>query len=268
LEYSIAAAFGFSKSRQRRIREKNLTLPIFLGRLRTLDNRTLTYAEAEAGIQDTGDRGGTVKHFSITEWADFVRDVATEELSAQMRKHLDEGCSGCMETVRTWKSVAEYARQEAYYEPPSSSLRIANSYFAPFKSASKQAAGMLIARLTFDSFASRMQLGIRGSSSLPRQLMYRCDDVFIDLRLEPKFPSRQVVLVGQIADSGQPARSVDGIAVSLLRGGDTLSQASTNQFGEFHFSLQESEEVRLVVGLKETAIVVSLPDTEWGEAVL
>ncbi len=243
-------------------------MPIFFKRLRTLDNRVLNYDEAEAGIESTGGRGGTVKHFSITEWADFARDVASAEESRQMQRHLDEGCSVCTETVQTWKSVTECARQEVSYEPPSSSLRIAKSYFAPFKLASKQATGLRIARLTFDSFARRAEVGVRGSDPLPRQLMYQFDDVCIDLRLEPKPATNQVGLVGQVADSGEPAMSVDGKAVSLLRGSEMLAQTSTNQFGEFRFSFRDSEHLQLLVGLKETAVVVSLPDPDAGTVLL
>jgi hypothetical protein len=201
-----------------------------------------------------------VKHFSITEWADFARDVASAEQSTQMQKHLDEGCSVCRETVQTWKSVKECARQEALYDPPSSSLRIVQSYFAPFRLASKQGAGMRIARLTFDSFARRAEVGVRGSDSLPRQLMYQFDNLFIDLRLEPKPGANQVGLFGQVADSGEPAMSVDGMPVSLQRGSETLSQTSTNQFGEFRFSFRDSGQLQLVVSVNGTEFVVSLPD--------
>ena len=206
-----------------------------------------------------------MKHFSITEWADFVRDVATEEQNAQMQKHLDEGCSGCRETVHMWKSVTACARQEVSHEPPSSSLRIAKSYFAPFKLASKQATGVEIARLTFDSFARRAQAGFRGADPLARQLMYQFDDVFIDLRMEPRPATNQVGLVGQIADPRQTSGSVEGVIVSLLRGDETLLHTSTNQFGEFHFSFLPSDLLQLLVRLKETTIVVSLPDPESGD---
>ena len=73
-----------------------------------------------------------------------------------------------------------------------------------------------------------------------------------------------MVLVGQVADSGQPAKSVEGMAVSLLRGSDTLSQTSTNQFGEFRFSFRDSEQVQVLVDLKETAVLLSLPGADSG----
>ncbi len=184
-----------------------------------------------------------------------------------MQKHLDEGCSVCRETVQIWKSVRECARQEVSYEPPSSSLRIAKSYFAPFRLASKQATGMRIARLTFDSFAGRAEVGVRGSDPLPRQLMYQFDNLFIDLRLEPRPAANQVGLVGQLADSGEPAMSVDGMPVTLRRGSETLSQTLTNQFGEFRFSFRDSGQLQLVVSLNGTEFVVSLPDGDSGTLI-
>jgi hypothetical protein len=218
-------------------------------------------------FQGAGNRGGTVKHFSITEWADFARNVTTELESAEMQKHLDEGCSNCTEMVHTWKSVKECARHEISYDPPSSSLRIAKSYFAPFRLASKQAMGMRIGRLTFDSFMRRAEVGVRGSGPSPRQLMYQFDDVFIDLRLEPRLATNQVTLVGQVADSSQSAMNVDGIPVSLLNGSDTLSKTSTNKFGEFRLSYLDSEHLQLFIGLKETALVLPLPDVDPGTIV-
>jgi hypothetical protein len=242
-------------------------LPIFFEHLRTLDNRVLNYDDAEAEIKGIGNRGGTVKHFSITEWADYARDVTTEEQSTQMQRHLDEGCSDCTEMVQTWKSVRACARQEVSYEPPSSSLRIATSYFAPFKLASKQTMGMRIGRLTFDSFTRRAEVGVRGSDPLPRQLMYQFDDVFIDLRLEPKPATNQVGLVGQVADARETAMSVDGMPISLLRGSETLSKTSTNKSGEFRLSFLDSEHLQLLIGLKETVVVLPLPDAKSGTLV-
>lgn len=205
-----------------------------------------------------------MKHFSITEWADFARDVATEEQSTEMQKHLDEGCSICRETVQTWKSVTECARHELDYDPPSSALRIAKSYFAPFKLASKQATSFRIARLTFDSFARRAEVGVRGSDQSPRQLMYQFDNVFIDLRIEPNPASKHLALAGQVADSGSRPQEVEGMAVSLLQDGAVLSKTSTNQFGEFRLSFKDSKSVQLLVDLKETPILVWLPGIDSG----
>lgn len=210
-----------------------------------------------------------MKHFSIAEWVDFVRGVAGEEQSAFQQEHLDGGCSLCMNTVKTWKSVAEFAKQEPSYNPPNRAINIASSYFAPYKSALSQAAGFRIALLTFDSFQGAVRLGIRGSQSAARQLMYSCGDVVVDVRLEPKLSSNSVALVGQIADPEQAETIEPGAAVSLVRQGETIMSTSASEFGEFHFSFRVSENLQLQITMKEATVVVPLPDldTEEGGAV-
>jgi hypothetical protein len=200
-----------------------------------------------------------VKHFSMSEWADFVRGVTTEEQGASQQRHLDEGCSLCVKAVRTWKTIAEHAKQEVSYEPPSSALRIAESYFAPFKSGLKQGPGILVAMLAFDSFRQRLAVGVRGSDWNPRQLMYTCGDIVIDARIEMDPVSNRANLVGQVADSRDPAWKTEGMPVSLLSGSDTLLRTSTSDLGEFHFSFLPSEDLQVLIALKESAVAVPLP---------
>ncbi len=203
-----------------------------------------------------------MKHFSIADWTDYVRHVATEEQAAQIQAHLDEGCSGCMEALQTWTSVKEYASREGSYEPPPGSLRVATSYFAAFKLSSNPAPATRIARLSFDSFARGLQIGVRGSDSSPRQLMYEYDDLYIDLRLEEKPASNEVLLVGQVADSVQALGSMEDLPVSLMSGNNVLQRTTANQSGEFQFSFRRSKHLQLSVGMAETAILLSLPEAE------
>lgn len=211
-----------------------------------------------------------MKHFSLTEWADFVRGVGTEEQKALMQKHLDEGCSACKETVDTWTSIATFASHEVRYEPSANALRVARSYLAPFKLASRQAKGLGakglgLAKLTFDSFEGQALAGVRGSGPVPQQLMYQCGSVFIDLRLEPKPGTRSVALAGQVLDSVKPDGVLGGIEVSLLSEKVTQLE-TTNQLGEFHFSFSPAQHLRLLIGTEDTAVLVLLPDAEPGLA--
>ena len=115
-----------------------------------------------------------MKHFSETEWADYVRGLLTTEQRTSMQKHLDGGCTRCKKTVGQWTSLGEFGRQEAASKPPADALRIAKSYLAPFKLAMRDKRVLQVARSTFDSFASPALAGVRGSDPGPQQLMYRC----------------------------------------------------------------------------------------------
>ena len=207
-----------------------------------------------------------MKHFSLTEWTDFVRGVVTPEQRASMLKHLDEDCSRCKKTVGTWTSVAEFFKHEATYKPPVDARRIAQSYLAPFKLALRQTQVLRLARPTFDSFERPTLTGVRGFDSGPQQLMYQCGSVFIDLRLESKPATHSMALAGQVVDSGQPEGGLEGIPVSLLSKGDTWLETTTNQLGEFHFSFPPAQHLRLLFGMKGTAWLVLLPDGEAGTA--
>jgi len=207
-----------------------------------------------------------MKHFSLTEWADFVRGVATAEQRTSMRRHLDEDCTRCMKTVGMWTSVAEFFKHEVAYTPPVSARRIAESYLVPFKLAMGQTQVLKLARPTFDSFERPAPAGVRGLDLGPQQLMYQCGNVFIDLRLEPKPATHSMALAGQVVDSGRPGGALAGIPVSLLSREDPWLETATNQLGEFHFSFPPAQHLRLLFGIRDTAWLVLLPDTEAGTA--
>lgn len=204
-----------------------------------------------------------MKHFRLTEWADFARGVVNSEQAALMQKHLDENCAACQKTALTWASITDFAKREKTYEPPASALRMALSYFAPL-SLTSQRRVPLLARCTFDSFETATE-GLRSSGPVLQHLMYQCGNVVIDLRMEPKPDTRSVILAGQIVDSGQPS-FMEGIPVSLLSTEETWLETTTNQLGEFHFSFAPARHLKLLFGTEGTAVLVLLPDPELGRA--
>lgn len=199
-----------------------------------------------------------MKHFALTDWADFVREVSPADKRASMQKHLDEGCEHCKKTVEVWGVVADFAKQEVTYSPPPEILRVCESYISPFTTY-RGAKGFQLARLTFDSFEQQLIAGIRGSDASPRQLMYQCGDVFIDMRVEPK-PSDQLVLAGQIVQSGQTAGGVAAAPVSVLSGDKTVCSTTTNELGEFHLSFQSPGYLQILFTLETSKFLVLLPN--------
>ena len=202
-----------------------------------------------------------MKHFSLTEWADFVREVPLPEKEHVMQAHLDSGCEECVKTAAIWRTVMDFAQQEQAYNPPASSMHIAQAYFGPMHLAASATDGVEIAQLAFDSFQQAGLEGIRGaSSSVPRQLLYKCGTLCIDMRLEPKPGSNYVVLVGQLIDAKKPLKGFEDVHVSLLSHGDKLSETTTNKFGEFHFGFESVKHMQLFFGIEQKALVVPLPE--------
>jgi len=202
-----------------------------------------------------------MKHFSLGEWADFVRSAASAERESEMQKHLDTGCEECVKTRGIWRTVMDFAQQESAYNPPAAAMRIAQSYFGPLQLASSAPGGLAVAQLAFDSFHQPGAAGLRGSSgAVPRQLLYKCGTLCIDMRLEPKPGSNYVVLVGQLVDAKKPLEGYDAVPVSLLSEGDKLSETKTNQFGEFHFGFESVKHMQLFFGIERSAVLVPLPE--------
>jgi hypothetical protein len=227
-------------------------------------SHTLLVNGVVRGDQGTSGRhghGGVVKHFSITDWADFVRGIVTPEQKASMQKHLDEDCSRCRETAGMLASIAAFVRRETSYEPPADSLSVARSYLAPFKLAASRSRLLQMAKRTFDSFQSPAIAGVRGSDAVSQQLMYQCGNVFIDLRLEPKPDTRSVILAGQVLNSGEPGGGcMGGVPVSLLSQESPWLETTTNHLGEFHFSFPPGRQLKLLFGTEGNAVLVLLPD--------
>jgi len=214
-------------------------------------------------MQSADDGGGAMKHFSLTEWADFVRDVPIPDKEHAMQAHLDSGCAECVKTSAIWRTVMDFAQQEKTYDPPTSSMRIVQAYFGPMQLAASAPEGLEIAQLAFDSFEQAGLAGIRGaSSSVPRQLLYKCGTLCIDMRLEPKPGSNYVVLVGQLIDAKKPLKGFEDVQVSLLSEGDKLSETTTNKFGEFHFGFESVKHMQLFFGIEQKALVVPLPENK------
>jgi hypothetical protein len=200
-----------------------------------------------------------MQHFQLEDWVDFVRDVASGEQKSRLQNHLDQGCNDCIKTVRAWRSVAKSAKQELSYEPPTSSINIARSYFSGYRSIVSQAASFRIAVLAFDSLQSAVLGGIRSGEQAPRQLMYNCGDVVIDLRAIAKPASHQMALVGQVANGQEEFFAMEGLALSVLQDGETLQQTSSNEFGEFQLLLPSSENLQLLIAMKGAMVVLHLP---------
>jgi hypothetical protein len=201
-----------------------------------------------------------VRHFSSTEWVDFVRNVLAAEQKVPMQEHLNQGCGSCLKTVRMWAKVVEFARREPLYEPPVGAIEKAESYFIPFRLPLKERADVRILRHVFDSFALGALSGVRGSETTPRQLMYNSQGVFIDLRVEQKPGTDLLAVTGQVLDAQLEDGILEEIPVLLLSEGNKDLETSTSQFGEFNLSLRASGHLGLLLGMKNFALLLLLPE--------
>lgn len=186
-----------------------------------------------------------MKHFSLTDWADFVRGVGEKGKQEAMQAHLKSGCTGCNEAAKTWARVREAAKRERAYEPPARAVRVAKSHL-PLPGKTRRSSKV---ELLFDSFQTPAIAGLRSTATASRQMLYGIGSYRIDLRMEPQMDSDKVSLVGQILNSAEPAKRGEQVTVTLMRGTKVLAQSQTNTLGEFHLECSLEGRLQLLLTL-------------------
>jgi hypothetical protein len=194
-----------------------------------------------------------MNHFTLGDWADFVRHLKDPSMAAQMQQHLDESCQKCSKVVRMWRHLFDFGSKEGLYSPPDRALRLVRGYYSLLRPGRRGSLVATMARLVFDSFAGPIPAGIRSSQASPRQLAYSAGGVLIDLRLEHR--SGRVQLVGQAQPQAEN-RPVAGIDVLALKGAEMVAQTTCNGFGEFQFDLEGSDDEEFSIVLKGPRLVV------------
>jgi hypothetical protein len=209
-----------------------------------------------------------MRHYSQTEWIDFVRNAVPAELRVSMQEHLDQGCGNCLKIAYTWAAVVEFAGRERFYEPPAGAVRKAESYFTPFILTRRESTGVRILQHVFDSFELSALGGIRSSNrSVPRQLMYNSGSMVVDLRVERKSSSNSIALTGQLVDAQVPEGVLEEIPVLLFSNGYAPVETTTNDCGEFNLSFKAAEHPGLLLRMKDVDLLLLLPEQLAGGSI-
>lgn len=200
-----------------------------------------------------------MKHFTTEEWVDFVNQATSGNQQKAMQKHLESGCKSCTETVSLWKKVRKMAAEEANYQPPAGSVRVARAAFATANwiAEPKKAGGFI--KLVFDSFLQPAVAGARSAGSGMRQMLYRADPYQVDIQIESKPEGNRMVITGQLLDISRPDIVGREIQVSFSNKHGSVVHTVTNKFGEFRGEIDNSGDLELSFPRSdEKPIVISL----------
>lgn len=203
-----------------------------------------------------------MKHFTTEEWINFVNQVVAPGEKQEMEKHLNEGCKRCQETVSLWQRVQKSAVAEKNYQPPANTVRVVKAAFAAagLKGQRKESRSRI--SVLFDSFLQPVVEGARSAATdSPRQMLYRADPFQIDLTIEAKPGTSNLMVTGQVLDLSNPG--IPGkdlrVALSNLRG--HVVHAVSNQHGEFTCEIKNSGDLQITfAGAHGEPIVISLRD--------
>lgn len=186
-----------------------------------------------------------MKHYDITEWADYVRGLGGPTDRLAMAEHLSAGCRSCSTTAALFGRVAPVAQAEARFEVPEFAAHCAKAIYVLQQPETVEILAGIRSKLVFDSFCEPLPAGVRSQHRISRQSLYEAGDYSLDIRQEHERGSSQVTLVGQIANRRDPDRPVTAVPVYLLAGKSVVARAVSNQFGEFQMEYDARKRLRL-----------------------
>ena len=190
------------------------------------------------------------RHFDITEWADYVRNVVTQEQHDQMLAHLRLGCSKCEKIHTLLSKFAGICRREAKYEVPRVAEQQAKALVGLARAPRRGTLARLLGSLVYDSLNDPQPVGVRGAHQINRQVLFQAGDYSVDLRFEHEKGSASMVLVGQIANQNAPEERLANVPVILVAGDRELTRSISNTFGEFQLEYVPESDLRLLVPLE------------------
>jgi len=187
-----------------------------------------------------------MKHFDISDWADFARGTATDANRAAMEQHATAGCRRCNATLAFVKRVVTATNADARYNPPESVVRCAKAIGTMLRP-HRIPVSRLVARLVYDSFRDPAPVGLRAEDRVSRHTTHEAGNFAVDLRLEHMKGSPVATLVGQLTNRQEPEGSLPESAVMLMASKDIIAHTVYNRFGEFQMDYAPSRNLRLCV---------------------
>jgi hypothetical protein len=193
-----------------------------------------------------------VRHFDITEWADYVRKTIPSDQHKRMHAHLQGGCPKCEKTMALLSKFAVICSREAAYQIPRAAEQQVKAMIGLANAPRRTAMQRIWASLVYDSVNDPQPVGVRGTHQINRQVLFHAGDYSVDLRFEHEKGSASMVLVGQIANQKTPDDMLANLPVILVAGNREVTRSISNTFGEFQLEYVPESDLRLLVPLEST----------------
>ena len=206
-----------------------------------------------------------MRHYDMSQWADFARNLLPPNKRMELEQHLATGCNECSSLYEFLKQVSETAAAEIAYDAVTPNLAPAVRRIFRQGTAKERAAGFwkdfpaLIGKLRYDSSLDLHPVGARSSRAANRQMMYLAGDFCLDLRFDRERDSLTVTLVGQVADQSNPASKMGELPVLLIAGKKVVKETSSNDFGEFTIEYTPRRNLRLCVPVSRAGVRLEVP---------
>ena len=215
--------------------------------------------ELKPGKRDSG-----AQHFSDELWADFARNVGSEEVRAELQAHLDAGCEGCRMTANRFHAVARMALNERLLAVPPELIERAKKIATTVHSSGWiENLTVILGHLTDTRPLNWQPAGVRSRTGNAGQegarLTFRAADYAVYLKVEPLLGGEEAEIIGEIANEGGQEGPMEGIPVQTVARGRVFSESATNRFGEFLIGSPIRKNVTLRLALKDRGQRIDLP---------
>ena len=199
-----------------------------------------------------------LRHFDITEWADYVRKLSSPEQMREMDVHLQDGCVKCNKTLGLLARFATICLREGAYEVPRDAEQRVKALATRDKAPNRPLLERIWASLVYDGLSNPQPVGVRGGHQIDRHSLFYAGDYSVDLRFEHEKGSVNMVLVGQIANQKAPDDVIANVLVMLVAGSVAgsreLARSMSNSFGEFQMEYIPEKDLRLLVPLESRGL--------------
>lgn len=194
--------------------------------------------------------------FDITQWSDFVRDLASGDSAAKMRTILEDGKARDRRTVALLTQVAEVGRFDHELEIPEYALRGAKAIGCLHRpdQVGAECGGLLRFlpfKLAFDSLLEPAAVGTRNLHAFDRQFVFEAADYQVEVRLEQETDPASTVLVGELLHQRKVLKPVPQVPVLVKSGSRIVARSNTGPFGEFQAEGLPTEDLSLALMVGE-----------------
>lgn len=193
-----------------------------------------------------------MKHFSLSDWVDFVRETALPARQLEMQRHLEGGCAPCGRLAALFAEVRDTARLDLADPVPAELVAHVRALFRQrFRRPEPAPSVLSWLRQSFDSLLAPAPAFARSAEPQSWQGLYENQQWLVDLRADRYLRRPRLSLVGQLADPRNPARSPAGAMVEIRRDGRLEGVTMTLPGGEFELEVASPGELELRISTGE-----------------
>jgi hypothetical protein len=98
-------------------------------------------------------------------------------------------------------------------------------------------------QLILDSLWQTAAVGVRSGTELRRRLLYKSEEIAIEMQFDPELNSENVSVAGQVSNIALGGEGVAGIPIRLTSAHRRVVERSTNKLGEFSFSFVREKDL-------------------------